>query len=420
MADWYTVPNSKERVSGYMNHVAVIGGGASGLVAAFFASRENRVVLFEKQKKIGRKILITGNGRCNLSNSQIDVTRYHGRNPKFVLNLFSRFGPEETISFFESIGVPVIEKSNGRIFPASLQASTVVQVLEYELLRRGVEIKLHRRIDAIIPEGEKIKLVTAGREVYYFDSVILATGSCAFSPVGASRIGYQLASSLGHTVYEPFPAILPINIPLKIIHRLEGIRWDCRVVAELNGRILTQAEGELLFTKYGISGPASLDISRAINENIIEGRSPEIAIDLFPELRHELLSTMLARLWEDTSKSVSFSLIGLLHNRMPAVLLKIAGIDPERRVADLSKAERETILRTLKSLRLKPGKPRPFNEAVVAAGGVAIDEINPTTMESRIAKNVYITGELLDIDGDSGGYNLQFAWSSGAVAGMSQ
>ncbi len=403
-----------------MKHIAVIGGGASGLVAAFFASRENRVVLFEKQKKIGRKILITGNGRCNLSNSQIDVTKYHGKNPKFVLNLFSRFGLDETISFFESIGIPVIEKSNGRIFPASLQASTVVQVLEYELLRRGVDIKLHRRIDTIIPEGKKIKVITAGREVYYFDSIILAAGSCAFSPVGASKIGYQLASSLGHNVYEPFPSILPINIPLKIIHRLEGIKWDCRVMAERNGRIVSQAEGELLFTKYGISGPASLDISRAVNENIIEGRNPEIAIDLFPELQHEELSIKLSRLWEDTGKSVSFSLIGLLHNRMPSVLLKIAGVDPERRVADLSKTEREAILRTLKSLRLKPGRPRSFDEAVVAAGGVDIDELNPTTMESTIVKNIYITGELLDIDGDSGGYNLQFAWSSGAVAGMSQ
>jgi predicted Rossmann fold flavoprotein len=403
-----------------MKHVAVIGGGASGLVAALFASQGNRVVLFEKQKKIGRKILVTGNGRCNLSNSQIDLKRYHGRNPKFVLNLFSRFGLDETIPFFESIGVPLIEKSNGRIFPASLQASTIVSVLEYELLKRGVDIRLHRRIDTILPEEKRIKLITAGREIYYFDSIILATGSCAFSPVGASRIGYRLASSLGHTVHEPFPSILPINIPLRIVHRLEGIRWDCRATVELNGGIIAQSEGELLFTKYGISGPAALDISRAINEHIIKGREPEIVIDLLPELKEEEVSTMISRLWEDTNKSASFSLIGLLHHRMPAVLLEMAGVDPEKKVAHLSKNEREAILRTLKYLRLKPGEPRSFDEAVVAAGGVDIDEINPATMESRIVKNIYITGELLDIDGDSGGYNLQFAWSSGAVAGMSQ
>ncbi len=402
-----------------MKRIAVIGGGASGLVAAFFASEHADVVIFEKQKKIGSKILVTGNGRCNLTNSSLDVTRYHGRNPKFVLNLFSRFGLDETLSFFERIGIPVVEKDRGRLFPASLQASTVVSMLEYELRRRGVAIQVHRRIDRIIPE-RKLTVITAGREHHSFDAVILSAGSCAYPPVGASHIGYTLAVSLGHTVHEPFPALLPITIPLKIIHRLEGIKRDCGARVELDGRAIAESEGELLFTKYGISGPAALDISRAVNENVIQGQKPVILIDLFPELTADELRGVLFALWRDGDKTVSFSLSGLLHQRMPSVLLHVMGLDPEKRVAKLKEIEKETIAKTMKALRLVPGEPRSWSEAVVAAGGVAVDEIDPATMESRIVKNLYITGELLDIDGDSGGYNLQFAWSTGAIAGMAQ
>lgn len=402
-----------------MKRIAVIGGGASGLVAAFFASEQGEVVLFEKQKKIGRKILVTGNGRCNLANSALDVIHYHGRNPKFVLNLFSRFGLDETLSFFERIGIPVIERDKGRLFPASLQASTVVSMLEYELRKRGVAIQLHRRIDTIIPE-RKLTVITAGREHHSFDTVILSAGSCAYPPVGASRRGYTLAASLGHTVHEPFPALLPITIPLKIIHRLEGIKRDCSTQVERDGRTIARSEGELLFTKYGISGPAALDISRAVNESVIQGGKPSVLLDLFPDLSSDELQGTLASLWRDSNKTVSLSLSGLLHRRMPVVLLHMMGIDPEKRVAELSESEKETIAKTMKAVRLVPGEPRSWSEAVVAVGGVDVNEIDPATMESRIIKNLYITGELLDIDGDSGGYNLQFAWSTGAIAGMSQ
>jgi predicted Rossmann fold flavoprotein len=180
--------------------VAVIGGGASGLTAALIASEKCSVVLFEKQKKIGRKILITGNGRCNISNTGIDVSRYHGYNPGFVKNVFARFGLDETENFFRSIGIPFIEEEDGKLFPASLQASLIPKVFEYELTTRGVEIRLHRRIDKIISYKKKFRLITAGMEEEEFDSVILSCGSCAYPQTGASRGGYELAHSLGHTV----------------------------------------------------------------------------------------------------------------------------------------------------------------------------------------------------------------------------
>lgn len=403
-----------------MKRIAVIGGGASGLTAALFASQKGKVVLFEKQKKIGRKILVTGNGRCNLANRHLDASRYHGHNPRFALNVFGRFGLDETVALFESMGVPLAEGKEGRLYPASLQASTVPRVMEYELLRRGVEIRLHRRIEKILPGPDGIRLVTAGNEEDVFDAVVLAAGSCAYPPAGASRIGYELASSLGHRIYEPFPAILPLAIPMKALHRLEGIKWDCRMYACARGKTISEAEGELLFTSYGISGPASLDVSRAVNETCLNGVPAEITVDFFPECSGEDLRGRLDSLWSDGEKNVSFSMIGILKERMPEVLLGIAGVDPNTRAGSLSGRDKDAIVKTLKGLRLRAGEPRGFSEAVVAAGGVDVDEIDPATMESRLVKNLFITGELLDIDGDSGGYNLQFAWSTGAAAGMSQ
>jgi len=404
-----------------VRRVAIIGGGASGLMAACFAAGGgNEVVIFEKQKKIGRKILVSGNGRCNISNRNLSVDKYHGRNTRFVHNVFGRFGLEETTGFFSSIGLPLVEEKNGKLFPASLQSSTVVRILEYELSRKNVEVRTHRKIDRIGRSGKAFTLVTAGHEEEAFDSVILAAGSCACPPAGGSRDGYDLAAQMKHAVHEPFPAILPITIPLKIVHRLQGIKWDCALSVVNKGSMTASSMGELLFTAYGISGPASLDISRAVNEALAGNGEPSILIDLFPDYGDHELEYLLDSLWTDGSKTVSFSLIGIMKTPMPDVILRIAGIDPDRKVGDLASKERKKLLHTLKNLALVPGKPRGFNEAVVAAGGVNVDEINPSTMESRIVPGLYITGELLDIDGDSGGYNLQFAWSTGAIAGMAQ
>lgn len=407
-----------------MKDIAVIGGGASGLMAAYVAAEGegNRVHLFEKQKKAGRKLLVTGNGRCNISNRNIHHSRYHGHNPRFVNNVFGRFGLQDTIDFFQSIGLPFTEEEDGKLFPASLQALTVMRLLEYELERRGVTTHLHRRADHVLPsaKGAGITIITAGKEEHHVDRVILACGSCAFGPVGASRDGYQLAASLGHTVYDPFPAILPLNIPAKALHRLQGIRWDCTLKVLVDGKTVNEATGEVLFTKYGISGPASLAISRSVNQGVLEGRDVAIMLNIFPYMNRDEFMNTLQLLLQDGKKPLSLSLIGIMHNRMPEVFLSMAGIDHEKKVAEVGKAEREKVADAFLACSLEPGKPRPFTEAVVAAGGVDVNEINPATMESKKAPGVHITGELLDIDGDSGGFNLQFAWSTGAIAGMAQ
>ncbi len=407
-----------------MKDIAVIGGGASGLMAACMAAEKegNKVHLFEKQKKPGRKILVTGNGRCNISNRNVHPSRYHGHNPRFVNNVFGRFGLQQTIDFFQSIGLPFTEEEDGKLFPASLQALTVMRLFEYELEKRGVATHLHRRADHVLPSknGGGITIVTAGKEEHLFDAVILACGSCAFGPVGASLYGYQLAASLGHTVHEPFPAILPLNIPAKALHRLQGIRWDCTLEVLVDGKTVDQSTGEVLFTKYGISGPASLAISRSVNQAVLEDREVSVMLNIFPYINREELMNTLQLLWQDGKKPLALSLIGIMHNRMPEVFLSMAGIDHEKKVAEIGKAGREKVADAFLACGLEPGKPRPFTEAVVAAGGVDVNEVNPATMESKKAPGVHITGELLDIDGDSGGFNLQFAWSTGAIAGMAQ
>ena len=402
-----------------MKNIAVIGGGASGIIAALFASEKNRVILYEKQKKIGRKILVTGNGRCNLTNKNVDISKYHGHNPKFVLNVFSKFNVRDTEAFFNHAGIPLIEEKDGKIFPASGQASTITEILEYELKKKAVEVLLHKRVEKIIPLTQGFKIITAGKEERIFDSVILSAGSCASSH-GASTISYDIAESLGHKIFKPFPAILPVNIPLKKLHTLKGIRWRCKADVKLNEKIIDTNTGEILFTEYGISGPAALNISRSVNQNIRSGNYPCIELDFFPELSDAELLQRLENLWQDGEKNLSFSLIGVLKKRMPEVLLQIAGLDEKKQIKNLELKEKQLIIKTFKSLSLKPGKPRSFNDAVIAAGGVDVNEINPSTMESRIIKNLYITGELLDIDGKSGGYNLQFAWSTGAIAGSVQ
>lgn len=400
--------------------VAVIGGGASGLTAALVASRECDVVLFEKQKKIGRKILVTGNGRCNISNTGIEERRYHGHNPGFVNNVFARFGLAETEDLFRSIGVPFIEEDEGKLFPASLQASLLPKVFEYELAARGVDVRLHRRIDRIIPAKKRFRLVTAGMEEEEFDSVVLSCGSCAYPQTGASQGGYELACSLGHRVYDPFPVITPINIPLKALHRLQGIKWDCGLKVYHKRKLIAESCDELLFTAYGISGPATLKVSRWVNELVLSSEVPEIAIDFFPQITRKELRDMIDLLLEDKNRKLGFSLLGILKERVPDVILSVSGIDHEKRNGSVTEKEVDLMVSALKGFRVEPGKCRGFDEAVAAAGGVSVDEVNPQTMESKLVKGLYITGELLDIDGDSGGFNLQFAWSTGAIAGLSQ
>ncbi len=401
-----------------MKKIAIIGAGASGLMAACFAAPRAKVTIFEKQKMPGRKILATGNGRCNISNRNISADFYHGKNPAFVNNVFGSFGLEATEEFFSTIGIPFAEGKDGRLFPASFQASAVQKLLVFEAQKRGAEILLHRRIDKIVPQKEGLLLITAGQEQYHFDAVILASGSCAYPQLGGSDSGYTLAASIGHSIQPPVPAIVPLNAYPGVLHRLEGIKWDCALKAISNTTTIASSIGEVLFTSYGLSGPATLDISIAVNRNISLQKEVDIFIDFFPEIPMHNLQSHFATLFSEKGKPLALCLAGIIKERIAEVILSCAGKDPFSEAQCLKKEELPELVGFFKNFRSNPGPARPFSEAMVASGGVSTDEIHPSTMESKILPGLYITGELLDITGTSGGFNLQFAWSTGAIAGM--
>ncbi len=401
-----------------MRKIAIIGAGASGLMAACFASSRAHVTIFEKQKMPGRKILATGNGRCNISNRNLDASRFYGKNPDFVKNVFGAFGLDETARFFSSIGIPFAEGKDGRLFPASFQASSVQKMLSFEAQKRGAEILLHRRIDTIVPKKKALVLITASQEYHHFDSVILASGNCAYPQLGGSDAGYALAASLGHSIEPLIPAIVPLNATPKALHRLEGIKWDCTLTAQCEHSAIASSTDEVLFTRYGLSGPAALEISTAVNRSITAGREVEIFIDFFPALSGEELLTHFQTLFAETSKPLALCLAGIIKERIAEIVLSLAGNDPFAHAGSIHKEDITGLVKIFKHLRAIPGKPRPFSDAMVASGGVSTDEINPSTMESHLVRGLFITGELLDITGTSGGYNLQFAWSTGALAGM--
>lgn len=402
-----------------MKKIAIIGAGASGLMAACFASKNAQVILFEKQKIAGRKILATGNGRCNISNRNIDASYYFGKNQHFVKNIFEKFGLTQTEEFFSSIGIPFVEGKDGKLFPASLQASAVQKTLIYEAQKRGAEILLHRRIDKIEPLKNGFMLITAGKEHHFFDAVICAAGSCAYPQLGGSNSGYELAQLLGHTLVPPIPAIVPLNTTPKILHRLQGIKWDCALTAKTDDKIIAVSQGEVLFTKYGISGPASLEISTLVNREITMGKKVEIIADFFPKTDCNDLALHLLPLFRDLHKPLFLCLVGTIKERIAEVVLSIMGKDPFAPAKTFTKDDVFYLANLLKNLTMHAGNPRSFSDAMVALGGIDTDEIDPNTMQSKLIPQLFFAGELLDITGTTGGYNLQFAWSSGAIAGMS-
>ena len=404
-----------------MKRIAIIGGGASGLMAACLAKREdNEVVIFEKEKIIGRKILATGNGRCNISNKKISLKNYNLPDENFLKIIFNQFNLDKTIGFFKDLGILFSEGKEGKLYPSSWQAETIPKLFTYRLKRKKIKVKLETSIEKVELINKKFKLKAKNFKEDFFDSLILSTGSLAHPQLGGSNGGYSLASSLGHRITDLRPALLPINIPLKVIHRLQGLRWSCSLKVKVNKNVVERKEGELLFTAYGLSGPVTLDISRAVNQLLAEKKSPEIIVDFFPQESEEDLLKKFSVLWKDKEKKVSFSLFGILPERIVQVLFFMLGIDLNLKIKDLSSEGKYRIVKIFKNLSLKPGKERGFREAVVVAGGVDLKEVNPYRMESKKNPNLHFTGEILDVDGQSGGYNLQFAWSTGAIAGLAQ
>ncbi len=394
--------------------IAIIGGGASGILAAISAARNGaKVTIYERCDRIGRKILATGNGRCNYTNINAGIENYHGKNPEFINDAINNFWITETNSFFQELGMLTKIEENGKAFPYSLQASAVLDVLRYELYRLCVNIVTEFEVEKIIKENGRFSLKSYNDMKAYADKVILSTGGKASPSLGSNGSGYQLAQSFGHKLSKLYPSLVQIKTETDLIRSLKGIKLDANVLLEA-GNKKSLYFGEVLFTDYGLSGPAIFNVSRLCAENI----DASITLDILPEIDNEELYEIL-KSRRTQYRNLETFFVGMVNKKVGMVIMKYANVLPFNRTSDtISDVEIKRLCDALKNFKLKVTGTMSWNNAQVTAGGILTEDINSLTMESKLCDGLYLTGEILDIDGDCGGYNLQWAWSSGYIAGL--
>lgn len=396
--------------------VLVIGGGASGMMAAYTAAEDphNQVILLERQSRVGRKLLATGNGRCNLTNLHTDVSHYHGENPEFVRLALKQFSVDDTLQFFRSLGLLTVAEDSGKVYPFSDQANSVVDVLRFALQRQTVDLRCGYEVLSI---GRKARgfTVKTKDESFYCDKLIVACGSAAGGKLGGTNLGYQLLTSMGHTSTPLHPSLVQLKTDVTFTRSLKGVRADAGLTLKRDGRTVLTNAGEVQFTDFGISGPAVFELSR----EAAFGGDQVLLLDLLRPLSEPELTEYL------TQKCAAMSdilledfLTGTLHNRLGRVVLKQAGFDLSTPVKTLTNQDLQRIAHQIKFFPMTVTGVLGLDFAQVASGGIRTSEFRPDTLESRLCPGLFATGELLDIDGDCGGYNLQWAWSSGRVAGF--
>lgn len=393
-----------------MSKVAVIGGGAAGMFAAIYAAKNgNEVQLFEKNERLGKKLFITGKGRCNVTNAaDIETLLSNVRaNPKFLYSAFYGCSNDMVMDFFENEGCHLKVERGDRVFPVSDHSSDVIAALERAMRREGVKIHLHHEIKSL-------------QELEEFDSVIVATGGMSYQATGSTGDGYRFAKDLGMNVTELTPGLVPFNIEGEIPKMLQGLSLKNVTAAIYDGKKeLYKDFGEMLFTHFGVSGPLILTGSSFVSKQIKKGPL-RLVIDLKPALTREQLDARLLREFEEgKNKQFKNVLGGLFPSKLIPVMIDRSGIEPEKKVNEISRTERERFAELIKGFELTITSLRGWNEAIITRGGVSVKEINPSTMECKNHPGVYFVGEVLDLDGKTGGFNLQIAWSTGYLAGIS-
>lgn len=398
--------------------IAVIGGGASGLTAAISAARNGaEVTICEKLNRVGKKILATGNGRCNYTNMNLSKECYHSNNLNFVDEVMKFFNLDKTLVFFEDLGIlPYVDES-GKVYPNSLQASSVLDVLRYELKRLNVKEVTDFNVTALRKSKDKFSII--GNDTITADRVILATGGKASPQLGSDGKGYELAKSLGHEIIEPFPALVQLKLSGKYFKRIAGIKFDGIVKAYAGDRLIREEEGEILFTDYGISGPPILQVSRKVIEELNKKNKPFLNIDMFPGYsKLKLYDILQDRFRRINYKTIEESMIGFINKKLIPVVFYEAGFEDLNKICGkLNKKEIYKIIEILKEWKFEVIGHNSWQQAQSTAGGIKLSEVNPKTLESLKVKGLYFAGEILDVDGDCGGFNLQWAWSSGYTAG---
>jgi len=402
-----------------MRTIIIAGGGAAGMMAALIASEhpDRRIVLLERQERVGRKLLSTGNGRCNLSNRNASVERYFGENPEFAAPALRAFGPEKTISFFRKLGLLTRIEPDGKVYPYSNQAGSVLDVLRFALETRD-NIQLHTgcAVSKASRTGTGFSVETA-EQVFRGERLIIAAGGAASPDLGGSEDGYRLLEAFGHTRTFLFPALVQIKTDNTYPRALKGIKTNARVSLSSGNSVLAQSTGEILFTEYGVSGIAVFEISRHVCK---QERPLTLSLDLMPEWEErEILLLLRERRAELEMLPAEQFLTGVLNKRLGQMLLKYCGISFSLPIARLEEEQIETIAKAMKSFSLPVTGTTGLQNAQVTAGGIETKQFDPETMESRLCPGLFSAGEVLDIDGACGGYNLQWAWSSGYLAGRS-
>ncbi|MGL5515101.1 MAG: NAD(P)/FAD-dependent oxidoreductase [Sporomusa sp.] len=407
-----------------MKHVLVIGGGAAGLMAAVSAAQHGaRVTILEKMKDIGRKLLITGKGRCNITNScdLSELIKNMPGNGVFLYSAFNAFNNQDLVNFFEQAGLPTKVERGGRVFPISDQARDVIKVFAEQLSKLGVTVKTGQIVRKIFLENGRVTGVRAGNTEYKVDAVIVATGGASYPGTGSTGDGYSLAQAAGHSIIAIKPSLVPLEVAENWINELQGLSLKNVTATVLSGGKKAAEEfGEMLFTHFGLSGPIILSLSKKVSElfESSPGMEVSIEINLKPALSAEILDKRLQRDFAKLSrKQLKNSLGELLPAKIIPVVIDLAFIDQDKFVNQITKEERLRLLTVLQHLTFTITRTRPVDEAIVTAGGVNTKELNSRTMESKLVPGLFFAGEVIDIDGYTGGFNLQAAFSSGYVAG---
>lgn len=398
--------------------IAVIGGGASGLTAAIAAAKNGaEVTIYEKMNRVGKKILATGNGRCNYTNMNLSKECYHSKNLTLTEDVMKFFDLEKTLIFFNELGILPLVDESGKVYPNSLQASSVLDVLRYEIKRLKVEEMTDFNVTALRKGKDKFSII--GNDTITADRVVLATGGKASPQFGSDGKGYEIAKSLGHEIIEPFPALVQLKLKGKYFKRIAGIKFDGTVKAYAGDKLIREEKGEILFTDYGISGPPILQISRKVIEELNKNSKTYLAIDMFPNHSNlKLYDILQDRFRRIDYKTIEEAMIGLINKKLIPVVLYEAGFDELNKLCGkLNKKEIYKIIDILKGWKFEVAGHNSWQQAQSTAGGIKLSEVNPKTLESLKVKGLYFAGEILDVDGDCGGFNLQWAWSSGYTAG---
>ena len=391
------------------------------LAAGLAAQRGMDVTLLEKNEKLGKKLFITGKGRCNVTNNAAPETLIANivSNPYFLYSAFYSFTSQDTMAFFEKMGIPLKTERGNRVFPVSDKSSDIIKGLKRFLDENGVKIKLNTKVSGLICEESEIKGVELGGKKLFADAVVIATGGLSYPSTGSDGDGYKFAKKCGHSVTKLYPSLVPLKIKEKWCAELMGLSLK-NVSADfrLNGKSVYRDMGEMMFTHFGITGPLVLTGSAYLTRALSEGKTAEVVIDLKPALDEKTLDNRILKDFAKyTNKSLKNALNELLPQKLIPVLVDISGIDPEKKVNGITREERQKLLSLLKGLRLTVTAASGFNEAVITSGGINVDEIDPSTMQSKIVKNLFFCGEVIDIDAFTGGFNLQIAFSTAYLAG---